>query len=226
MTTLLLLPGLHGTAELFAPLRASLSALSEGVGVSVAEFPFAATDYAQVESAVSLPEGRIALLAESFSGPLAIRLAVRLKAEGRLSALILVATFARSPVRWFPWWLVPKWAPVPPLAIAVRLLLGSDADPERVRELAIVIKRIPPKTALARLRTVARCDERARLSQLIGVPTLYLQARDDLVVGPRALEDFAPLRPQVQVLHAPHLVLQTCPRDCAQAIREFLSAHR
>lgn len=226
MTTLLLLPGLHGTADLFFPLRTALSVLSVDVAVSVAEFPFEATEYSHVDAAVRIPEGRVALLAESFSGPLAIRLAVRLKAEGRLSALILVATFARSPVRWFPWWLVPKWAPVPPLAIAVRLLLGSDADPERVRELAIVLKRIPPKTALARLRTVARCDERARLSQLIGVPTLYLQARDDLVVGPQGLDDFAPLNPRIRVLNAPHLVLQTRAVECAQAIGEFLGAHR
>ena len=226
MTTLLLLPGLHGTTDLFFPLLTALSALSLDLAVSIAEFPFEAIDYTHVEAAVRLPEGRIALLAESFSGPLAIRLAVRLKVEGRLSALILVATFARSPIRWFPWWLVPKWAPVPPLAIVVRLLLGSDADPERVRELAIVIKRIPPKTALARLRTVARCDERTRLSQLIGVPTLYLQARDDLVVGPQGCADFAPLKPLIHVLNAPHLVLQTRAIECAKMIGEFLNQHR
>ena len=223
MTTLLLLPGLHGTAELFNPL---LAALSNDVIVPVAEFPFEATDYPRVESAVRVPAGRIALLAESFSGPLAVRLAVRLKAEGRLSALILVATFARSPMRWFPWWLVPSWAPVPPITIVARLLLGPDANPDRVRELAIVLKRIPPKTALARLRAVARCDERANLSTLIGIPTLYIQALDDQVVSSHALADFAPLRPQVRVLHAPHLVLQTRPIECAQAIVAFLVAHR
>lgn len=226
MTTLLLLPGLHGTTDLFSPLLTALSSLSLDVAVSIAEFPFEATDYPHVEAAVRLPEGRIALLAESFSGPLAIRLAVRLKAEGRLSALILVATFARSPIQWFPWWLIPKWAPVPPLAIVVRLLLGSDADPERVRELAIVIKSIPRNTALARLRTVARCDERARLLQLIGVPTLYLQARDDLVVGPQGCADFVLLKPRIHVLNAPHLVLQTRAMECAQTIGEFLSQHR
>ena len=226
MTTLLLLPGLHGTADLFSPLRMALSALSEEFAVLVAEFPFEATEYPHVEAAVRLPEGRVALLAESFSGPLAIRLAVRLKAEGRLSALILVATFARSPLRWFPWWLVPSWAPVPPLSIAARLLLGADANPDRVRELALVLKRIPPKTALARLRTVARCDVRPYLPQLIGVPTLYLQARDDLVVGPQGLADFAPLKPRIHVLHAPHLVLQTRAIECAQAISGFLNDHR
>jgi len=223
MTTLLLLPGLHGIADLFGPL---LAALSADIAMSVAEFPYDAIDYAQVESSVSLPDGPVALLAESFSGPLAVRLALRLKAEGRLSALIFVATFLRSPLPWYPWWLVPTWAPVPPLSIATRLLLGADADPERVLELAAVLKRIPPATALGRLRAVARCDERAHLLPLIGVPTLYLQARDDRVVGPRALADFDPLKPHVRVLEAPHLVLQTRPSECAKGIMEFLRAKR
>lgn len=223
MTTLVLLPGLHGTADLFRPLMA---AFSKDIAVSVAEFPVDAVDYAHVDSTVSLPDGRVALLAESFSGPLAVRLALRLKAEGRLSALIFVVTFVRSPMRWFPWWLVPTWAPVPPLSVVTRVLLGADADPVCVSELAAVLKRIPPATALGRLRAVARCDERAHVAQLVGVPTLYLQACDDLVVGPRSLADFAPLRPQVVVLPAPHLVLQTHPAACAHAISQFLNAHR
>lgn len=91
---LVLLPGLDGSGELFAPLVAKLA---ETVDTRIVRLPL---DGEQTQRALAqrllplLPSEPFALLAESFSGAVALELA-RLKPAG-LRQLILVATFFAS----------------------------------------------------------------------------------------------------------------------------------
>src|SRR4051812_248219 len=96
MTTLVLLPGLDGTGELFAAFIAALP----GRDVRVIAYPAdRAMTYSQLEEFVreGLPRGEdYFLLAESFSGPIGISIAAT--TPPRLKGLILCGTFATNPL--------------------------------------------------------------------------------------------------------------------------------
>jgi pimeloyl-[acyl-carrier protein] methyl ester esterase len=99
--TLVLLPGLDGTGKLFTEL---LRALDCRVASIVVPYPTdVALGYDELETLVraALPaQGSYVLLGESFSGPLAIRIAAR--PPPGLVGLILSVTFASNPY--------PRWA--------------------------------------------------------------------------------------------------------------------
>src|SRR5690242_12334062 len=95
--TLVLLPGLHGTRELFRPLLREIPA---SVPTRLIDYPVGKPQtrkqlLAQVRAELAdLPE--MILLAESFSGPIAMEFAAA--NPGRVKALILCVTFAQPPV--------------------------------------------------------------------------------------------------------------------------------
>ena len=94
MTTIVLLPGMDGSGALFGDFIAALGLNP----VIVAYPPDTPQTYDELEHFVhqSLPAGEpYILLGESFSGPVAIRIASR-KPAG-LKALVLVCTFAALP---------------------------------------------------------------------------------------------------------------------------------
>src|ERR1700722_12941492 len=94
--TLILLPGLDGTGKLFAEF---LKALDLGVSASVVSYPpEVPLGYHELEPIVraALPaHDPFVLLGESFSGPLAIRIAA--DPPPALKGLILCVTFASNP---------------------------------------------------------------------------------------------------------------------------------
>src|SRR5689334_8209434 len=96
MTTLVLLPGLDGTGELFAAFVAAL----RGHDVQIVDYPRdRAMSYAALEEFVreKLPgEVDYFLLAESFSGPIAISVAA--SSPPHLRGLILCGSFAANPL--------------------------------------------------------------------------------------------------------------------------------
>ncbi len=96
MTTLVLLPGMDGTGELFAPL---VAALNSGFKTVVVRYPpNEVLSYAELESIAraSLPTNEpFFILGESFSGPIAVSIAA--SAPPGLKGLILCASFVRNP---------------------------------------------------------------------------------------------------------------------------------
>lgn len=217
---LVLLPGMDGTGKLFAPL---LQRIPSAIPVA---YPGDAWDYDQLEGYVRarLPEVAFVLVAESFSGPLAIRIAA--DPPPGLAGLCLVATFARSPVP----------VPVPPLPLlellfsrppprwAVRrLMVGLDASAALIDEVRWVISNVEPSTLARRTQQIGRIDVTGALGR-IRCPWVFLQARDDRLVGPGALRHIAGHRPDLStaVIPGPHLLLQTRPDEAIAAMAQGL----
>jgi pimeloyl-[acyl-carrier protein] methyl ester esterase len=91
-----LLPGLDGTGNFFAPV---IDALGSNVQTQIVRYPLSdASDYVTCENIAraALPIDRpYVLLGESFSGPIAVSIAAT--APPRLAGLILCSTFVRNP---------------------------------------------------------------------------------------------------------------------------------
>lgn len=223
--TLVLLPGMDGTGELFAPFVAELGTAFD---VKVVRYPDdPAAGYLELEEVArqALPlEGPVAILGESFSGPIAIRLASEL--GERLEALILCATFARNP-RPIGTWLGGLLAFLPPRFVPGRLLswflLGDSHTPALRASLGQALAQLSLATLRSRLRAARRVDATAALAT-IRAPVLYLQAAQDRLVPANAGELVASICPQAKLvtLDAPHLLLQTVPREAARLVEECL----
>lgn len=225
--SLVLLPGLDGTGELFAPF---LEAWPDEIATRVVTYPpdrvvSRAELLARIRSTAAETPDHV-LVAESFSGALAIEHAAA-RPPG-LRGLVLVASFARNPLprgmRWAAYcarsWMLP-WPP--PDSWVRRLLLGSGAPEARLMELRAALRSVERAVIADRIRQLARVDVIDPLLR-IAVPVLYLAGRRDRLVGPRGLRPIVRARPEVpiEVLDAPHLVLQTRPIEAVGAIRRFL----
>jgi pimeloyl-ACP methyl ester carboxylesterase len=215
---------MDGSGRLFERIVREL----QGECVTVVYPPNQALGYGALERHVRtlLPTDRpYVLVAESFAGPLAIRLAA--SSPPMLQALVLACTFVKSPLPNFGRALhgavarLPVWAA--PTALAAQLLFNGYDSPA-LRALFIeAIQSVNAHTWRARMRAVLDCDVMGELRQ-VAVPCLYLQARNDRIVPRRASELIARLRPATQMieLDAPHFLLQTRPREAAGAIHAFI----
>ncbi|MCZ7679117.1 MAG: alpha/beta hydrolase [Sandaracinaceae bacterium] len=222
---LLLLPGMDGGARLLTGL---CERLPGWIAPEILAYPSdTAATYGELEALVrarlaSAP-GPVALLAESFSGPIAIRVAA--DPPSALRAVILVATFAAFPrtmSRLAP--LVGAWLFLwpPPAAALRRTLLARDSDPSLVAAAREAIAAVPSRVLAARAREALRADVREELAR-IALPLCYVAAtRDRLLGGPRVLTRFRPdLR--VERVEGPHLILEHAPAASAEVVARFLS---
>ena len=221
-----LLPGLHGSARLFTPFV--LAAPDGATFTTVAYPPSGPQDYDTLTAHArdTLPQNRsYTLVAESFSGPVAIRLAAE-RPRG-LTRLVLVATFATAPLprvlaqalsseRVAPDWLyglLPMRTRVP------RVFLGGlrrgDFDAVLREELA----RVSVQVFRQRMRAVLGVDVRAELTA-VRAPVLYLRATHDWTVLATAARRIGRLGPDVAVrdVPGPHLLLQLAPQAAWRAI--------
>ncbi len=219
---LVLLPGLHGTSELFAPL---IDALPREIEALPIEYPRReALGYSELLEYVRalLPSRPYVLLAESFSGPLGVMLAA--EAPDSLRALVLCATFLRSPVRFVPAALAPlgarlvRWRPSARLA-ARYLLARKDTPPSLVRQVTTGITAIDPVVVARRLREALEIDVTQEYRSL-GVPVSVWIGGQDRVVSRSARARFQ-LAPDTASLHhidAPHLIVQAEPKAAVAAL--------
>lgn len=225
LPTLVLLPGMDGTGDLFLPL---LEALGSELKVQVLRYPEAqCLGYEELVSYVLglLPaEEPFVLLGESFSGPFAIKLAA--SSHSGLRGLILCCTFARNPRPALAWLraclpLVPfGWIPSGLLSWA---LLGPFAKPALRRMLKQTVGRVRPSVLRARARAVLDVDVTGALAQ-VKVSCLYLQASADRVVPARAATLITRVLASVRLLQVdgPHCLLQTAPEESAAALSAFI----
>lgn len=174
-------------------------------------------------------EAAYVLVAESFSGPIAIRLAAE-RPQG-LRALVLAASFCASPLRGLPRLVLRHaggaWFRLrPPLWLARQFLLGPDASAAAVGDLYASIGAVSAATFARRLKEILDADACGCLAR-VTVPVLYLQAMRDRLVGEAALQAVRAHCPGVEVcrIDAPHMLLQTHATAAVGAIQSFLGRH-
>ena len=223
----LLLPGMDGTGRLFAPLERHL--VPDIRARAVAFSPDQPRSYDELLAEVSIPDGPLAIVAESFSGPLGIRLAARHR--DRVRALVLVATFVRNPstlAGWMQALFGRRLFKVRLPDLALRLgLLGMDAPDDELSAVRAVLLTVQPEVLAGRLREIVSVDVSHEFAECTA-PLLYIAGGRDRLVGTRVMAQLQRLRPDMQshVLDAPHLVLQRRPVEAAQLISEFLISKR
>jgi pimeloyl-ACP methyl ester carboxylesterase len=225
--TLILLPGLHGTAALFTPL---LHQIPPNFPTKIITYPTdcaltAAAHYRLIEDTLQTTDNLI-LVAESYSGPLALRFANAHRA--RVCAVILCVSFIAPPVPRILCYLaaIPIFLRVPLLDIAIRTFLaGFRADRQTVRDLRREVRSIRPHVLAHRVRQMAWVNARADLRDC-PVPILCLAARKDRLIGRRSAHRIARTRPDISIhwLDGPHLLLQTRPAEVWNHISHFLKS--
>jgi pimeloyl-ACP methyl ester carboxylesterase len=213
---------MDGTGALFGAFERALAPGLEPTVVGYGD----AVEHDDLMRHVPTSNEAIALVAESFSGPLAVKLAE----SGRFSnlrAVVLVASFLRPP-RAIPWWASRVIRPglfrlKPPRAFLRWALLGSDASDEQVAGLRAAIASVSPTVLAARLRSIASLDVSGAFARS-RVPTLYIRGRRDRLVPASVLDEMIRLRHDLEheALDAPHLVLQRCPAESARLVSSFL----
>lgn len=226
--SLVLLPGLDGTGELFRPLLAELPGWIHPVVVS---YPRERElGYAELLPLVvrTLPtDAHFVILGESFSGPLAVMAAAG-KPAG-LEGVILCASFVRKPFRTLPSWLgVLCIGPIFRLWPAVLRLrtLPMRAELRGLLPLALAaIGSVRPSVVAARVRALMNVDARAQL-QAMAVPLLYLQALRDPLIRKHNAEEITRIRPDARLAQVDtwHFLLQLEPRRAAAEIASFIEA--
>lgn len=223
--TLVLLPGFDGTGDLFGPLQAALGkdVVSSAVRYH-AERSF--EDYVDSVAGI-LPHENAVLVAESFSGPVALSLLERYPA--RIKYAVLCATFAVSPfrsltraARYMPTFL---FTPTRMQGLLLRgFCLNGECDDALVNRATSVIRSVSAATIRNRLQVLSGIDVTALLSR-ITAPVLFLQAARDRIVSDRLSRQLTQALPRVKVqwIDGPHLLLQSRPVQCAAAIKRFLA---
>ena len=225
--TLVLLPGLDGTGNLFADF---VSALPPTLSTRIVRYP---TDrflnYTELLSCVVdvIPTtDSFVVLAESFSTPLAVKLAATHPTN--LAGLVICAGFITNPVSS---WLLrvkalvrPSFFRIPPPGFVIdHFLIGANAPHELRDAVRHTLRCVSPEVMALRVGAVMACDAREQIVQ-VQVPTLYLQAKHDRLVKERCFEEIQRLKQDTILasIPAPHFVLQREPHKAVDVIVHFL----
>ncbi len=225
MPSLVLLPGLDGTGKLFSEF---VRVIGSEIDARIVAYPKdEPLGYEQLEARVraALPGHKpFVLLGESFSGPIAIRIAAN--PPGGLVGVILCGTFAKNPyplLGWaqplaahFPVKSLPRWVRAP-------LMWGSMAPTRAPDRLTRAMAEVSEVVIRHRIAAVLAVDESGALAR-IQLPMLVLQAEHDLVIPPAAARWIMGTARNARLVEidGPHLLLQTCPEECAAAVMRFV----
>ena len=214
---LVLLPGLNGTDDFLADFSSEL----DGFELDIIVYPPELTDYDAIFSVVQkrLPKEDFVIVAESFSGPVAGRIADIHPTN--LCGVIFVASFLTRPRR------LPAFAAsflkVLPIRsgiglwVADRFTMGRWSQSEFTSSFRSVLSHLPKSTIVKRLKAVQRLP---RTSSAHSYPHLYLRPSKDRLIPLRQLENFT----NVELIEGPHFLLQARPKQAALAVRTFVSA--
>lgn len=216
---IVILPGLDGTDLLLGRFVQLAPAECRVIVLTLPDNPTDDYDSLTASIAERLREfGPCHVIAESFSVPIAIRIAARHPELVR--QLTLVASFVVSPApavaRWLPWsWLFRL--PLP-LFVAKYFLVGDDhVMAVRLRK---AIRQTAGATLAKRVRCVLEVDVCRELASL-RCPLRYIRPKYDRLVPARAVRRIREVNPRVTVheIAGPHLILQTRPEQSWSAIQ-------
>ncbi len=225
LPALVLLPGLDGTGTLFQPLQA---ALGPAVDTIVVRYPGDATlGYSELQRVAhaALPADRpFMLLGESFSGPIAIRLAA--SNPPGLRGLILAVSFASNPHPLLGW--MRRLMPASSRSSARNgmryfMMLGRERPPALMPLIDQSQAALDGGVIRKRVVEMLGVEARADLAR-VAVPVLSLRARRDRLVpaaNGRVIRAVARDVREVEI-DGPHMLLQVRATEAAGHIRRFL----
>lgn len=227
---LVLLPGLDGTGKLFCPF---IQQFADPSRITVIPYPLDQhIPYEQLADYIVplLPTGKLlAILGESYSGPVALQLAVR--DDIAVRKIILVATFAKYPASFLK--TVSKWLPLsllfrlPIPAVVIRHYCFGRAFTKTLSTLLRdAVRANKPDVLARRARDGSRVDVTALLAKL-NVPCLYIAASNDKLVPDTAIDHLEQHLPDMAVvtLSGSHFILQAQPKACFEVVYHFLNAN-
>jgi pimeloyl-[acyl-carrier protein] methyl ester esterase len=218
---LALLPGLDGTGLLFRPL---LRALHGELDARVIAYPGDRTlDLTELGGLVlrQLPPGKAILVAESFSGLVALSLLA--SSSARIAGVVFVGAFAEPPrpllLRLAP--LVcrsPALMRSAPSFLLRQYCLGSAAGADDLKLLRDALAAVSPAVLAQRLRLVGTRHSFGKTK--FEVPCHYLRATEDRLVPTSCAEWFRHRFQQCEIteIEGPHFLLQAAPQRAAEAI--------
>jgi len=216
---------MDGTGLLFDELLPCLSTDTQAKVVSYPDHAY--LSYQKLEELVvrQLPVRRkYIIMAESFSGPIALRVAHRLVGGGRLEAVVLVASFAYRPQGWMGFVLARLplkmifSMPLPNFVLRT-LLLGESASPGIIKRTGEVIRQVAPAVLAGRLREALTSDYgKRRVDPALRVVAVF--ADGDRLLGREARRSIADVceQAEVEIVDAPHFALQVRPRTVLEAL--------
>jgi pimeloyl-[acyl-carrier protein] methyl ester esterase len=222
---LVLLPGLDGTGLLFRPL---LAALTTELQPKVIGYP--ANEVLELPDLAAfvlrqLPPHKVVLLAESFSGLVALSLLT--SAPHRIRGVVFVGAFAEPPrplpLRLAP--LLPRSAGIMrsvPSFLLRKYCLGNDAAADDLKLLREAIAGVSAEVLAQRLALVGRRHSFGKAP--FEVPSCYIRPSQDRLVPASSVNWFRQRFKScdVEEIDGPHFVLQARPQKSAEAIERFL----
>ncbi|TET38484.1 MAG: alpha/beta hydrolase [Planctomycetota bacterium] len=223
------MPGLDGTGIMFEPF---LKVLAPEIRTTVISYP-SEDKPLSYQQLISHAEGKIprdrpiVILAESFSGPIAINLLGR--GMPNVKGAVFCATFARPP---YPFLLeftklLPLdqlfRLPMPDFALG-KFCFGPDAPDSLPALLQKAVETAKPVNIAARFKMLADIDELSALRK-IKIPCCYIQASADHLVPSNCIEPFREALHDLVVrkIDGPHFLLQVKPAETLEVIYEFVN---
>ena len=230
------LPGLHGTTELYDGIKKRLPRhfQSEFIDIpsSGKQDYQTLTDWLDNELShdsheLDKTQQKRIIIAESFSGPLALRWAA--KNLNIVAGVILVSSFCDTPLNpgisllaLLP--LRPLFMVKPPRKALRHFLIGDDASEEEVTRLKTIVQTIPSATLTKRVRAILALMERDS-PPLPNVPMMLLQAQSDNLIpwDTQQKLEFCYPNARTHWIESPHLMLQRHPQQSLNLILSFIS---
>lgn len=218
--TLVLMPGLDGTGLLFERFLAALPPEIQTKVIDYPDTPASVEQYASF-AASAFPPGRAVLLAESFSGLVALQMLREQQVS--VESIIFVASFGEAPRPHLKWLrpIVPilvKAVPLVPAWVWRSFCLGSRASGADILWFKNALLRVTPHTIAHRLQLVlsARFADQPRCT----APAYYLQAKGDRLISSRAPQQLQRAFQHFTLVPVagPHFLLQAAPLECALLI--------
>ena len=222
---LVLLPGLDGSGLLFKPLLECLPSYFKITVISYPKHEFLTLDQQIHHIQNQLPQQDFYLLAESYSGSAAIRMATQSK--NRILGLILCSTFAHNPRPSLQW--TSAFLPFIPFQLfSIQLLsrlLFRHPNPILVDLLHQAMQGIPNAVLQKRFQAVI-CNNSTEYLSLIKTPTLILQASNDWLVPKHSGHTLKQLITDSTLfeLNGGHGLLQENPLEVAQVIKLWIAS--
>lgn len=222
---LVLLPGMDGTGELFQAFK---HALPSEMDVTVVSYPgYSPLGYNELLEIVqdSVPAGEYVVVAESFSSPLAVKLAAEQPVG--LLGLVMCAGFVTCPVRGPMRWLAEHLGPLLFQTGLSRLaemifLMGDNPSHGLMSDVLRAVAWVAPGVMSRRLREVLDVDVRKELAR-VQVPILSLFSANDQWVDLECKREMLMTREMQSVtIDGPHMLLQRAPVLCAKLVMDWV----